>query len=43
VDDGLPMRPKPVRIRRAEEPLSAEEIELRERLQAQPHPNVELR
>ncbi|MFD3676860.1 recombinase family protein [Streptomyces sp. NPDC058613] len=42
-DDGLPMRPKPVRIRRAGEPLSAEEIELRERLQAQPHPNVELR
>ncbi|MFD3542057.1 recombinase family protein [Streptomyces sp. NPDC058662] len=27
----------------AEQPLSAEEIELRERLQAQPHPNVELR
>ncbi|MET9037718.1 hypothetical protein [Streptomyces mirabilis] len=43
VDDGLPMRPKPARIRRAGEPLSAEEIELRERLQAQPHPNVELR
>ncbi|MFD7026529.1 hypothetical protein ACFWAR_00630 [Streptomyces sp. NPDC059917] len=42
-DDGVPMRPKPVRLRRPGEPLSAEEIELRERLQAQPHPNAELR
>ncbi|MFD4764603.1 recombinase family protein [Streptomyces sp. NPDC058439] len=42
-DDGLPLRPKHVRIRRPGEPLTAEEIELRERLQAQPHPNAELR
>ncbi|MEV6672892.1 hypothetical protein [Streptomyces sp. NPDC051162] len=41
-DDGLPLRPKPVRIRRAGEPLTAEEIDLRERLQAQPHPNTEI-
>lgn len=33
-DDGLPLRPKPVRIRRPEDPLSPEEIDLRERLQA---------
>ncbi|MGB8946640.1 MAG: recombinase family protein [Streptomyces sp.] len=39
-DDGLPLRPKPVRIRRTEDPLTAEEIELRERLQAHPHPNA---
>ncbi|MGX6744362.1 hypothetical protein [Streptomyces xantholiticus] len=43
VDEGLPLRPKPVRIRRPGEPLTAEEIELREGLQAQPHPNAELR
>lgn len=43
VDDGLPLRPKPVRIRRPEDPLTAEEIELRERLQCQPHPNAESR
>ncbi|MFG2895190.1 recombinase family protein [Streptomyces sp. NPDC048248] len=43
VDDDLPMLPKPVRIRRPGEPLTAEEIELRERLQAQPHPNAEMR
>ncbi|MFJ3926309.1 hypothetical protein [Streptomyces sp. NPDC090022] len=42
-DDGVPMRPKPVRLRRPGEPLTAEEIELRERLQAQPHPTAELR
>jgi hypothetical protein len=42
-DDGLPLRPKPVRIRRPEDPLTPEEIGLRERLQAQPHPNAELR
>ncbi|MGX1914826.1 hypothetical protein ACWIID_39305 [Streptomyces phaeochromogenes] len=35
-DDGLPMRPKPVRIRRPGDPLTSEEIELRERLQAKP-------
>jgi len=40
VDDGLPLRPKPVRIRRPEEPLTPEEIDLRERLQSQPHPNA---
>ncbi|MEU5166388.1 hypothetical protein [Streptomyces mutomycini] len=32
-DDGLPMRPKPVRIRRPEDQLTPEEIDLRERLQ----------
>ncbi|MFF3432379.1 hypothetical protein [Streptomyces sp. NPDC002602] len=42
-DDGLPLRPKPVRIRRPEDSLTPEEIDLRERLQAQPHPNAELR
>lgn len=42
-DDGLPLRQKPVRIRQPGEPLTAAEIELRERLQAQPHPNAELR
>ncbi|MGC5008753.1 recombinase family protein [Streptomyces sp. DT203] len=42
VDDGLPRRPKPV-IRRPEDPLTAEEIDLRERLQAQPYPNPEMR
>ncbi|MFJ4526415.1 recombinase family protein [Streptomyces sp. NPDC088810] len=43
VDDGLPLRPKPVRIRRPEDPLTAEETDLRDRLQSQPHPNTELR
>jgi hypothetical protein len=43
VDDGLPLRPKPVRIRRPEDPLTAEEIDLRDRLQSQPHPNAEMR
>ncbi|MFD3874852.1 recombinase family protein [Streptomyces sp. NPDC058623] len=43
VDDGLPLRPKPARIRRPEEPLSAEEIDLRDRLQSKPHPNAEMR
>ncbi|WP_405689030.1 hypothetical protein [Streptomyces sp. NBC_00057] len=43
VDDGLPLRPKPVRIRRPEDPLTHEEIDLRERLQAQPRPNAEQR
>ncbi|WP_079403953.1 zinc finger domain-containing protein [Streptomyces sp. 3211] len=42
-DDGLPRRPKPVRIRRPGDPLTAEEIDLRERLQSQPHPNSEIR
>ncbi|GAA2587124.1 hypothetical protein GCM10010424_38000 [Streptomyces lienomycini] len=36
--DGLSLRPKPVRIRRPEDPLAPEEINLRERLQAQPPP-----
>ncbi|MFD6908265.1 hypothetical protein [Streptomyces sp. NPDC060077] len=40
VDDGLPLRPKPARIRWPEDPLTPEEIELRDRLQAQPHPNA---
>src|SRR3954470_24369746 len=31
VDDGLPLKPKPVRIRWPEDPLTAEEIDLRER------------
>ncbi|MFI7454443.1 hypothetical protein ACIBQX_43680 [Nonomuraea sp. NPDC049714] len=35
VDDGLPLRPNLARIRRLEDPLTAEEIDLRERLQAQ--------
>jgi hypothetical protein len=41
-DDGLPLRLKPVRIRRLEGPLTPEEINLRERLQAQHHPNAEM-
>jgi DNA invertase Pin-like site-specific DNA recombinase len=40
VDDGLPHRPKPVRIRRPEDPLTPEEIDLCQRLQTQPHPNA---
>ncbi|WP_406511061.1 hypothetical protein OG851_00230 [Streptomyces sp. NBC_00161] len=43
VDDHLPLRSKPVRIRRPGDPLTAEEITLRERLQSQPHPNTEIR
>lgn len=43
MDDGLPLQPKPVHIRRPEDPFTAEEIDLRERLQAQPHPNAEMR
>ncbi|MFJ5221213.1 hypothetical protein ACIP98_42270 [Streptomyces sp. NPDC088354] len=39
-DDGLPLRPKLVRIYRPEDPLTPEEINLRERLQAQPHLNT---
>ncbi|WP_329819258.1 hypothetical protein [Streptomyces sp. JV185] len=39
-DDGLPLRLKPVRIRRPEDPITPEEIDLRERLQAQAHPNA---
>ena len=42
-DDGLPLRPKPVRIRRPGGLFTAEKIDLRERLQAQPHPNTEIR
>ncbi|MEU9920029.1 recombinase family protein [Streptomyces griseoluteus] len=42
-DDGRPLRPKRVRIRRSEDPLTPEEIDLRDRLQAQPHPNMEIR
>jgi hypothetical protein len=34
-DDGLPIRPKPVRIRHPDDPLTPEEADLRERLQAQ--------
>jgi hypothetical protein len=34
-DDGLPIRPKQVRIRRPDDPLTPEEMNLRERLQAQ--------
>ncbi|MFJ1811254.1 MULTISPECIES: hypothetical protein [unclassified Streptomyces] len=34
-DDGLPMKHKPVRIRRPDYPLTPEEISLRQRLQAQ--------
>ncbi|WP_411144024.1 hypothetical protein [Streptomyces sp. x-80] len=43
VDDGLPLRPGPARIRRPEDPLTPEEIDLRDRLKAQPHPNAETR
>lgn len=34
-EDGLPMRPKPARIRRPGEPMTPEETDLRERIQAQ--------
>lgn len=34
-DVGLPTRPKPARIRRPGDPLTPEEADLRERLQAQ--------
>jgi len=40
-DDGLPLRPRPARIRRPEYPLIPEEIDLRQRLQSQPHPNTQ--
>ncbi|MFF2411424.1 hypothetical protein [Streptomyces sp. NPDC058092] len=39
-DDHLPLRPEPVRIRQPEDPLTLEEIDLRDRLQTQPHPNA---
>jgi hypothetical protein len=39
-DDGLSLQPKPARIRRPGEPLTAEEIDLRERLQSEPHPQL---
>lgn len=42
-DDGLPRRPRPVRISRPGESLTAEEFDLRARLQTQPHPNAGLR
>ncbi|MGW2051793.1 hypothetical protein ACWCPF_42685 [Streptomyces sp. NPDC001858] len=42
IDDGLPLRPKPIHIRWPEDPLTPEEIDLRERLPAQPHPNAEM-
>ncbi|WUX65388.1 recombinase family protein (plasmid) [Streptomyces sp. NBC_01431] len=35
-DDGLPLRPRPARIRQDDEPLTPEEIDLRRRLIAQP-------
>lgn len=34
-DDGLPVRPKRVRVRRPDDPLTPEEADLRARLQAQ--------
>lgn len=34
-NDGLPIRPKPARIRRPDDPLTPEETDLRDRLQAQ--------
>ncbi|MGV9249809.1 recombinase family protein, partial [Streptomyces sp. NPDC003710] len=40
-EDDLPLKPKPARIRRPKDPLTPEEIDLRQRLQAQPHPNTE--
>ncbi|MFF4283380.1 hypothetical protein [Streptomyces kronopolitis] len=42
-DDGLPQRPKPVRIRWPGEPLTPEKIDLRVRLQSQPRPTAEIR
>ncbi|WP_445523967.1 hypothetical protein [Streptomyces cyslabdanicus] len=42
-DDSLPLRPKPVRIRRPGEPLTADETDLYERLQGHSHSNAELR
>ncbi|MFG1682932.1 recombinase family protein [Nonomuraea sp. NPDC049269] len=36
-------RPRPARIRRPGQALTAQEAELRHRLQSQPHPNAELR
>ncbi|MFE9883003.1 recombinase family protein [Streptomyces sp. NPDC005784] len=42
-DDDLPPESKPVRIRRPEGSLTTEEIDLRERLQVQPHPNADIR
>ncbi|MEU9622862.1 hypothetical protein ACIODT_35400 [Streptomyces sp. NPDC088251] len=42
-DGGLLLRPQPVRIRRPEDSLTPEGIDLRERLRAQPHPNTEIR
>ncbi|WP_407555368.1 hypothetical protein QOM21_36385 [Streptomyces sp. Pv4-95] len=41
VDGDLPLQPKPVRIRRPGDPLTTEEIGLRERPRSQPHPNAE--
>ncbi|MFF5125938.1 hypothetical protein ACFY41_03230 [Streptomyces syringium] len=35
-------RPRRVRIRRPGDPLTAEEADLRQRLQTQPHPNTEI-
>ncbi|MCX5340162.1 zinc finger domain-containing protein [Streptomyces atratus] len=40
-DDDVPLRPEPVRIRHPEDPLTPKESDLRERLQAQPHPNAQ--
>ena len=40
-DDDLPLRPKPARIRRSEDPLTLAEMDLREGLQSQPHSNAE--
>lgn len=34
-------RPRRVRIRRPDDPLTPEEADLRQRLQTQPHPNSE--
>lgn len=38
--DDIP-RPRRVRIRRPGDPLAADEADLRQRLQTQPHPNSE--
>ncbi|MCX4986003.1 hypothetical protein [Streptomyces sp. NBC_00572] len=43
LDGGLLWRPKTVRSGRAEDPLTPEEINLRDHLQAQPHLRAELR
>jgi hypothetical protein len=42
-EEDLPPTPARARIQRPSDALTSQEIELRERLQAQPHPNTEPR